>query len=138
MPPLVNRAIRNSARQAALSGDADTLRLINTARDQLATATAQELAPLRERIDALENIRDQGEWRQAAERLVQEISDQGSGLRKSLGRVSASADVLAGAMGAALVNGMSVGAPKISAGRSLKTRPVARTLHPGTGEHPAS
>ncbi|MFO1461303.1 MAG: DUF935 family protein [Verrucomicrobiota bacterium] len=131
VPPLVNRAIRNSARQAALSGDTDTLRLINTARDQLVTATAQEMAPLRERIDALENIRDQGEWRQAAERLVQEISDQGSELRQSLGRVSASADVLAGAMGAALVNGMAAGAPKISAGRSLKTRSVARPASAG-------
>lgn len=131
VPAMVNRAIRNSARKAALSGDIDTLRLINTARDQLVAATAQEMAPLRERIDALENIRDQGEWRQAAERLVQEISDSGSDLRKSLGRVSASADVLAGAMGAALVNGMAAGAPKNLAGRSLKTRSVARPASAG-------
>lgn len=132
VPPLVNRSMRNAARAAALSGDVDTLRLINTARDQLVVATAQEMSPLRERIDALENIRDQGEWRQAAERLVQEISDKGSDLRKSLGRVSASADVLAGAMGAALVNGMAAGAPKILAGSSLKTRSVARPASAGT------
>ena len=55
-----------------------------------------------------------------------EISDQGSELRQSLVACPHPPMSLAGAMGAALVNGMAAGAPKISAGRSLKTRSVAR------------
>ncbi|MCW5558815.1 MAG: DUF935 family protein, partial [Verrucomicrobiae bacterium] len=106
LPPLLANALRNSARRAALAGDRATLEMINTARRQLLEAEAEELAPLRERLNALEAIRDQGEWRKAAEHLVAEIGNRHSDLRRHLGRTAASADVLANAIGAGLVNGL--------------------------------
>lgn len=143
IPPLLNRAIKNTARTAALSGDTDTLHLINTARGHLQQATADELAPLADRINALEEIRDEGAWRKAAETLVQEMAKTDSPLRKSLGSVEQSADVLAGAIGAGLVNGFTASVPTKNrkttlAGRSRKTPPVARPLQSGSGERPAS
>lgn len=134
IPETLNQALRNSARKAATTGDRDTLEMVNTARAQLAQANAAELAPLRERIDALESITDQGEWRLAAERLVAEIANKDSALRKSLGRTTASADILAGAIGAGLVNGLT--APLAGRPRP-KTRSVTRPLHPGAGKRPA-
>lgn len=133
IPEMLNRAIRNSARRAAMTGDRDTLEMINTARRQLVEADAAELAPLRERIDALESIRDQGEWRRAAERLVAEISNKDSDLRQSLGRTTRSAEVLAGAIGAGLVNGITTPL----AGRPRRSS-SPRTLHPRKGGRPAS
>lgn len=99
--------LTNSARRAATAGDKATLKVIDQARQLLRRATAEELRPLTQRLSELAAIQNDTEWQQAAAKLGAELQDPASSLRSELGKSQGSAGVLAEAIGAGLVNGLS-------------------------------
>ena len=108
-PRLSNR-LTNAARRAALSADRATLAVINRGRAALAEADQAELKPLRDRLSQLEGITNDAAWHLAATSLVTDLRNPESALRKSLGDVTASAEVLGNSISAALANGLAAGA----------------------------